>query len=67
MKKQPTNNPPRPQSPPALPELGSAAEEAALEQFGLWMDGQLEELVAKWAHLAAPNASRSRRGGLGSL
>lgn len=39
----------------------SAAEEQALEQFGLWLDGELETLVARWIHLAAPNASRRER------
>jgi hypothetical protein len=36
----------------------SASEEQALVEFGRWMDGELEQLVARWAHLAAPNASR---------
>ncbi len=39
----------------------SAAEEQALEQFGLWLDGELEALVARWIHLAAPNASKRER------
>jgi hypothetical protein len=25
-------------------------------RFTLWMDGQLQKLVARWAHTAAPNA-----------
>ena len=36
----------------------TAAEEKAYEEFGHWFDGELEQLVARWAHLAAPNASR---------
>jgi hypothetical protein len=31
------------------------------EAFGLWMDGELDKLVARWIHLAAPNASRPSR------
>jgi hypothetical protein len=31
------------------------------DAFGEWMDGELEKLVARWVHLAAPNASRSFR------
>jgi len=27
-------------------------------EFNSWMDRQLAKLVARWAHLAAPNASR---------
>ena len=41
----------------AAPEF-SEAEEQSLAEFGRWMDGELEQLVARWAHLAAPNASR---------
>jgi hypothetical protein len=29
--------------------------------FDQWMDGQLDNLVARWIHLAAPNAARVRR------
>lgn len=39
----------------------NAAEEQALEHFGLWLDGELETLVARWIHLAAPNASKRER------
>ncbi len=39
----------------------SAAEELALNEFGRWLDGELEQLVARWIHLAAPNASRRER------
>jgi hypothetical protein len=44
----------------ANPEF-SEAEEQALNEFSQWMDGELEQLVARWAHLAAPNASRRAR------
>ncbi len=27
--------------------------------FDLWMDDQLEKLVARWIHAAAPNAERA--------
>jgi hypothetical protein len=38
-----------------------AAEELASEAFGQWLDVELEKLVARWIHLAAPNATRSVR------
>ncbi|HVU86744.1 MAG TPA: hypothetical protein VHD36_05455 [Pirellulales bacterium] len=41
----------------AAPEF-SEREEQALAEFGRWLDGELEQLVARWVHLAAPNASR---------
>jgi hypothetical protein len=28
-------------------------------EFGLWLDGELDALVARWVHLAAPRAGRS--------
>ena len=34
--------------------------------FGAWIDARLEELVAKWAHLAAPNACLRERAILGN-
>jgi len=30
---------------------------ASYRRFTAWMDGELEGLVARWAHAAAPNAS----------
>ena len=30
-------------------------------QFSRWMDRELEHLVARWSHAAAPNVSRMRR------
>jgi hypothetical protein len=39
----------------------TAAEEQALAEFGHWLDGELDRLVARWIHLAAPNASRGER------
>jgi hypothetical protein len=41
-------------------EILSASEEKALADFDCWMDGELEKLVARWSHLASPNASKSR-------
>jgi hypothetical protein len=46
----------------ATPIAPSEAEEKALEQFGAWFDGELEQLVARWIHLAAPNASKRNFG-----
>ena len=31
----------------------------AYRRFNRWMDGELEALVARWVHAAAPNASRT--------
>jgi hypothetical protein len=33
--------------------------ETDYEAFGLWMNVQLSQLVARWGHLAAPRASKS--------
>jgi hypothetical protein len=33
----------------------------AYRRFSRWMDQQLEELVTRWAHLAAPRAHRFAR------
>ena len=37
-----------------------AAEELACEHFAAWLDVELDKLVLKWKHLAAPNASRGK-------
>jgi hypothetical protein len=42
------------------PEL-VVAESKSFEEFDRWMDGQLDQLVAQWAHTAAPNANRADR------
>ncbi len=34
----------------------------SFDVFDQWMDSQLEQLVARWIHTAAPNASRVQRG-----
>ncbi|HET6883525.1 MAG TPA: hypothetical protein VFI31_25460 [Pirellulales bacterium] len=34
------------------------ADDDVYEPFALWLDQQLEELVDRWIHLAAPGASR---------
>ncbi len=36
-------------------------ESQGFVHFDQWMDGQLDELVARWVHTAAPNASRAQR------
>jgi hypothetical protein len=48
---------------PARP--ATATQEPSYEAFGVWIDGELEKLVARWIHLAAPNASRPVRRRLG--
>jgi hypothetical protein len=54
-----------------LPENEAILQTTALQEpdyeetFGLWMDAELEKLVARWVHLAAPNASRSLRRSFG--
>ncbi len=40
----------------------TAAEEKALAEFSCWMDSELEKLVARWSHLAAPNAAKRGAG-----
>lgn len=42
--------------PPAGPPVALSDD---YEAFGLWMNVQLSQLVARWKHLAAPRASRS--------
>jgi len=37
------------------------AESESFVAFDLWMDAQLDRLVAQWIHTAAPNASRPDR------
>lgn len=36
-------------------------EDARYEVFGEWLDIELEKLVSRWIHLAAPNASSVRK------
>ena len=38
-------------------ELFVEAGTESFETFDRWMDDQLGNLVARWAHMAAPNAS----------
>lgn len=35
-----------------------ALESRSFQDFELWMDAELERLVARWIHAAAPNAGR---------
>ncbi|HVA47201.1 MAG TPA: hypothetical protein VNH11_12605 [Pirellulales bacterium] len=37
------------------------ADQTVYVPFAAWLDEQLEELVTRWIHLAAPNASRRER------
>lgn len=43
-------------------ERDTALAEADVSVFAEWMDVELEKLVARWVHLAAPRAGRSSRG-----
>jgi len=43
----------------------AAAEPYA--KFGEWIDRELDKLVARWSHWAAPNANRPRRKGTRQL
>jgi hypothetical protein len=36
-------------------------ELAAFCEFDGWIDSQTEQLIARWLHLAAPGANRTRR------
>jgi len=40
----------------AAAALPVAVEADEYEAFGVWMNVQLSQLVARWKHLAAPNA-----------
>jgi hypothetical protein len=37
-------------------------ESASFQQFDEWMDAELEQLVQRWIHTAAPNANRLKLG-----
>jgi len=66
--RKPTFNPEHnPSGEGSLSVATSAAEEAALEKFGSWLDGELDQLVARWVHLAAPNAAHRGRSTRNSL
>ena len=60
--RKPISNPEhKPSGETSLSVATTAAEEAALEKFGTWFDGELDLLVARWVHLAAPNAVHRAR------
>ena len=40
----------------------AAVETLEFVEFGQWIDTQLEQLVARWIHTAAPNAKRCQFG-----
>lgn len=43
-------------------QFGIRVEDASVyAPFGSWLDDELAKLVARWAHLAAPNATRRER------
>jgi hypothetical protein len=44
--------------PDPLPAGPPVAVSDDYEAFGLWMNVQLSQLVARWNHLASPNARR---------
>ena len=39
----------------------TTAPVSAQEAFSRWIDAELELLVSRWIHLAAPNATRPRK------
>jgi hypothetical protein len=41
------------------PILGQLLRTQPYREFSQWMDGELEKLVGRWKHLAAPNAERN--------
>jgi hypothetical protein len=43
------------------PEASLVLSGATFQKFDEWIDGQLEELVGRWIHTAAPAASAIRR------
>jgi hypothetical protein len=43
-------------------QFGIPVQDASVyEPFGSWLDDELAKLVARWIHLAAPNANRRER------
>ena len=42
-----------------LPDVLPVADSDEYEIFGLWMNVQLVQLIARWRHLAAPSANRA--------
>jgi hypothetical protein len=69
MEKQPFEQPPF-DKPASLAghqlERDTALAEVDVSALAEWMDAELEKLVARWVHLAAPRAGRaSRDRGLG--
>jgi hypothetical protein len=61
MRKPKSNPEHKPTGESSLLVTTTAAEEAALVKFGTWLDGELDLLVARWVHLAAPNAAHRGR------
>jgi hypothetical protein len=43
------------------PEASLVLSGVAFQKFDEWIDGQLEEIVGRWIHTAAPAASAIRR------
>lgn len=43
-------------------DRATALAEPDVAVFAQWMDVELEKLVARWVHLAAPRAGRAPRG-----
>lgn len=43
---------------PRQEDVVLARETASFQEFDQWMDVELERLVARWIHTAAPNAHR---------
>ena len=57
--KTPERTPEDSQQDPLLPTAGPPVATAdEYEVFGLWMNVQLSQLVARWSHLAAPKAAQ---------
>jgi hypothetical protein len=54
MTKQPRDQ----RSPDVFDEFTDGLAQGDYSQFGQWLDAELEKLVARWIHLAAPSASR---------
>jgi hypothetical protein len=64
MNDQPSPNDRLPENEPIVHNAtgpATATQEPNYDAFGLWMDSELDKLVARWIHLAAPNASRPFR------
>ncbi len=61
MEPHPSQNQHQVGKPEDLTAIAIRVRTQALADFELWLDGELQQLVARWSHLAAPGAHPSGR------